>query len=174
MTFGTYATEYDHRFKMWIIIDQEEHGIRNDIEKIMLVLWTLTVVLTSLIGDSIILLATIKYKAIKLHRVVITVMQHMAISDLLQTVFVVFPTTLSLIFGRWVLGEFFCYLQQCVRWFAFNTVTVFLTVVLTTLNLGMVKYPLRTGSWSSMFGHKICADCSCVALFSGFYRTKTS
>ena len=94
----------------------------------------------------------------------------MAISGLLQNVFVVFPTTLSLIFGRWVLGEFFCYLQECLHRFAFNTVTVFLTAVLTTSKLGIVKYSLRTGSWSSMFGHKICAA---VWLFSlGFTAPK--
>ena len=62
-------------------------ALLSDQELIVFKVWMGTVIFTSLSGDSIILLATIKYRAIKQHKVVIAVMQHMAVCDLLQTVF---------------------------------------------------------------------------------------
>ena len=47
------------------------YAIRDDDERSLLILWNFIVVLSSLIGDSIILIATIKYKTIKLHRLVV-------------------------------------------------------------------------------------------------------
>ena len=122
--------------------------------------------MSSLIGDSIILIATIKYKAIKLHKLVVTVMQHMAVCDLIQTVFSVSPSTLALISYRWVVGELLCNVQQHVGWIC-GLVTMLLTCVMTTLKLITVKYPLRTRAWSTRLGHKIC--CSVWLLVLGCY-----
>ena len=148
------ATDSNDRFGTEYY-EQVVFRIQNDTERTFLVLWTVTVLLTSLIGDSIILLVTFKYHTIKLHKVVIAVMQHMAICDLLQTVFVVFPITLSLIFDRWMMGEVFCHIQDSFRWNG-CMVTILLTCVLTTLKMIIVKHPLKTGGWSSRFGHRIC------------------
>ena len=123
--------------------------------------WMGTIVFPSLIGDSIILLATIKYRAIKQHKVVIAVMQHMAVCDLLQTVFRVLPMILVTCIGPHDLfssdlgEELFCHIEENMTWLT-NTVTIMLTCALTTLKLVIVKYPLRTRSWSSKLGHKIC------------------
>ena len=123
--------------------------------------WMGTVLFTSLIGDSIILLATIKYRAIKQHKVVIAVMQHMAVCDLLQTIFRVLPMILVTCIGPHdlfssYLGEvLFCHILTNTTWIT-NTVTIMLTCALTMLKLVIVKYPLRTRSWSSKLGHKIC------------------
>ena len=62
----------------------------------------------SLTGDTIILISTIKYSAIKQHRLIVAVIQHMAACDLLLTVFRVSPSLLSLIADKWVLGEVLC------------------------------------------------------------------
>ena len=115
------------------------------------------ILLASLIGDSIILIATTKYKAIKLHKVIITVMQHMAVCDLMQAVLAVFPVTLGLITDRWVMGELLCHVQYNIRWVC-APVAVFLTSAMTTLKLIIVKYPLRTGAWSTWLGHKVCSS----------------
>ena len=92
------------------------YGIKDDAEKYTLILWNLTVLLTSLIGDSLILIGTIKYNAIQQHKVIVAVMQHMAVSDLLQTVFRVFPTTVALVTNRWVFGEALCHVEDTVKW----------------------------------------------------------
>ena len=115
------------------------------------------ILLASLIGDSIILIATTKYKAIKLHKVIITAMQHMAVCDLMQAVLTVFPVTLGLITDRWVMGELLCHVQYNIMWVC-APVAVFLTSAMTTLKLIIVKYPLKTGAWSTWLGHKICSS----------------
>ena len=134
----------------------------SDPELIFFNVWMGTVLFTSLTGDSIILLATIKYRAFKQHKVVIAVMQHMAVCDLLQTVFRVLPMILvtcigcryHLISSR-LIEVLFCHIQENMAWLT-NTVTTMLTCALTTLKLVIVKYPLRTRPWSSRPGHKIC------------------
>ena len=133
------------------------YAIRDDEERSLLILWNFIVVMSSLIGDSIILIATINYKAIKLHKLIVTVMQHMAVCDLIQTVFNVSPRTLALISDRWVVGELLCHVQENVSWVSIF-VTVSLTCVMTTLKLITVKYPLRTRAWSTRLGHKICSS----------------
>ena len=133
------------------------YAIRDDEERLLLILWNLIVVLSSLIGDSIILIATIKYKAIKLHKLVVTVMQHMAVCDLIQTVFRVFPSSLAIIADHWVFGELLCHVQENVS-LACVPVTMLLTCALTTLKLVTVKYPLRARAWPTRLGHKICSS----------------
>ena len=136
-------------------------ALLSDQELIVFKVWMGTVIFTSLSGDSIILLATIKYRAIKQHKVVIAVMQHMAVCDLLQTIFRVLPMILVTCIGPHDLfssdlgEELFCHIQENITWLT-NTVTIMLTCALTTLKLVIVKYPLRTRSWSSKLGHKIC------------------
>ena len=144
----------------------------NNTDLIILNVWMVTVLFTSLSGDSIILLATIKYRAIKQHKVVIAVMQHMAVCDLLQTIFRVLPTILVTcigpdhLFSSYLGEKLFCHIQENMTWLT-NTVTMMLTCALTMLKLVIVKYPLRTGSWSSRLGHKICT--SVWLLFLGLY-----
>ena len=131
------------------------YGIKDNTERAGLIWWSLTVLLTSVMGDSIILIATVKYKAIKKHKVLIAVMQHMAVCDLLLTLFRVFPVTLTFIYDRWVMGEPLCHVQDNIGWMC-AAVTTFLTCALTTLKLITVKFPLKTIVWSSRRGHVIC------------------
>ena len=109
----------------------------------------------SLTGDTIILISTIKYSAIKQHRLIVAVIQHMAACDLLLTVFRVFPSLLSLITDKWVLGEVLCHVQNHVI-FICGAVTMVLTCAMTALKLLILKFPIRAGVWSSRVGHKIC------------------
>ena len=132
------------------------YGIKDDTERTALIIWSITVLLASLIGDSVILIATIRYTAIKRHKVIIAVMQHMAVCDLLQNTFRVFPITLALITDRWVVGELLCHVQDNVGWVC-SVVTMLLTCALTTLKLVIVKHPFRTVAWSTRLGHKICS-----------------
>ena len=136
-------------------------GIRHDGERSLWITWNIVVFLVSLIGDSIILIATTKYKAIKHHKVIVAVMQHMAVCDILQTVSRVFPSILSLTADRWVLGKVLCHAEENITYLC-GGVTLYLTCALTTFKLIVVKYPLRTGAWSSRLGHRVCA---CLWLF---------
>ena len=112
--------------------------------------------LSSLIGDSIILVATIKYQAIRHHKVIVAVVQHLAVSDLLQALFRVFPTATALVEDRWVMGEVMCHVQNYVT-MAVTGTTMVLTCAMSTIKLLHVKYPFLARTWSKNFGHKICA-----------------
>ena len=137
------------------ILEMEPYQISNTTERKVLILWSLTVLLTSLAGDSIILLATVKYNAIKQHKVIVAVMQHMAVSDLLQTIFRVLPTTVAFITDRWAMGDASCHAREYIEYFS-TELTMVLTCALTTLKLLLVRYPLKTGPWSTRLGQKIC------------------
>ena len=112
--------------------------------------------LSSLIGDSIILVSTIKYRAIKQHKVIVAVIQHLAVSDLLQTIFRVLPTTVAIVADKWVMGEIMCHTQDFVTW-VIGGVTMVITCGMSSLKLAHVNYPFLTRTWSQKFGHKVCA-----------------
>ena len=118
-------------------------------------MWNLVVVLASLIGDSLILIGTIKYQAIRQHKVIVAVIQHMAVCDLLQTVLKVFPTTIALITDHWVFGNFICHVQEHID-YILPHLTFLLTSAMSTLKLIILKWPLRIAARFSQLGHKIC------------------
>ena len=66
---------------------------------------------SSLIGDSLILVGSLRYNAIKLHKIIVIFVQHMAVADLLLTVFGIVPGAVSLAANDWILGDVLCYLS---------------------------------------------------------------
>ena len=143
-----------------------QYEINNEAERSIFILCNLMILLASLMGDSIILISTIKYSAITLNKVIITVIQHMAVCDLIQTLFKVSPITFAFMTDRWVMGELICHVQYNISWLC-GPVTVFLTTAMTTLKLILVKYPLKTCAWSTRLGHRIC--CAAWVLALGWY-----
>ena len=70
--------------------------------------------LIGLIGSTVILIA-IKQKAIRVGKITTALIQHLAVLDLLATLFILFPTFLAAITDRWLLGDNFCDLQAYSR-----------------------------------------------------------
>ena len=121
-------------------------------------IWTVChvlIALLSLTGDSVILLGTIKYRAIKLHRVILAVIQHIAVSNLMLTLFRVVPSIAGLVFQGWNFGTFLCLVNMNLA-FIFTPSTAVLTVLLTTSKYFIVKYPLKAETWTTQHGHVIC------------------
>ena len=128
--------------------------------------WTIfhvLIVLLSLIGDTLILIGTTRHKAIKLHRVIIVVIQHLAVSNLLLTLFRVVPTIVSLVAGDWVMGMLLCLVNLNVVVIV-TPVTAILTCILSTFKTLIVQYPLKTHTWTRRRAHIVCALCwlTCV------------
>ena len=67
------------------------------VEVTALFLYLLFVLLSSLIGDTFILVASIRYNAIKLNKFIIVVMQYIAVCDLLRAIGFILPSMISLI-----------------------------------------------------------------------------
>ena len=68
-----------------------ELGIHTSTELHLWISFNILVALSSLIGDTIILVGIIRYKATKLHKAVVVVIIHLAVSDLLLTTFETVP-----------------------------------------------------------------------------------
>ena len=124
-------------------------------EKIFWTVFHILVALSSLIGDSVILVGTIRYKAIKLHRVIVVTIQHLAVCDLLLTVFRLVPLAVSLIGEGWVLGSFLCRVNLILPYIV-TPCSAMLTCVLSTFKLLIVQRPLRRAGWSKKRAHIVC------------------
>ena len=141
--------------------------IHNDTERIAWTFYNIIILLSSLLGDTVILVATIKYKAITLNRVIIVIIQHLAVSDLLLSVFRILPSVISLLAQGWVFGRFLCLLQTNVTWLCF-CVTGGLTMCLAAFKFLSVKYPFQSITWNGQFGHVVCAIVWAVSLLTPY------
>ena len=126
-------------------------------------LWTgyfVFIVLSSWIGDITILVGSIKYRAFKLHKFIVVIIQHIAVCDLMLS-------TGTYFFSRWagklVLGSLFCQWFNYTEYY-FNCTSVFLICTLTTSKLLLLKYPIRFGTKSSKTVHSVCGLCWVLAL----------
>ena len=136
--------------------DYEKFGIKNDVERYFYGGWLILVVICSILGDSIILVASIKYKAFNLHKMVVVVIQHIAVCDLLNASLSVPPTAVSLFYS----GGGSSVILNRVRFFIGYYVTSLSASLVAALSLGkllLLKYPLRASSWPARQAHKICA-----------------
>ena len=141
-----------------------ELGIHTSTELHLWISFNFLVALSSLIGDTIILVGIIRYKAMKLHKAVVVVIIHLAVSDLLLTTFETVPQIISLSSQGWVLGGLLCLLNPNIN-IACITATAGLTCVLTTNKLLIVLHPLRAGSWTEKQVHMVCAVFWVLGLF---------
>ena len=69
-----------------VLIDSSSEPLK-DSERIILIIFDIFVALSSLIGDTAIIIGVIKYHVIKLHKAMLAVMIHLAVCDLLLTIF---------------------------------------------------------------------------------------
>ena len=134
------------------------YGIKSDAIRYTWAGYYLFVIASSVIGDTTILIASIKYKAFKLHRVIIVIIQHIAVCDLIVSATDILPKMVSVISDKWVLGNFFCYLLSYARYYS-NTTSVFLICAMTTSKLLLLKYPLQFGTTTLKKAHLICVAC---------------
>ena len=113
-------------------------------------------VICSLIGDSAILIASIKYKAFNLHKIVVAFIQHVAVCDLMNAALSILPTTVSIFCNSGGSSKILNY----VRFFILYCVNCLSACLIAALSLGklvLLKYPLRSTAWSKWHAHKICA-----------------
>lgn len=104
--------------------------------------------LSSIIGDSIILVASSKYKAIRLQKLIVVAIQQIACCDLTVSLTVVLPKFTSLIANGWVLGDFWvCYFACCACYIL--SITGILNIcIMLGLKLLLLKFPLRAKCWN--------------------------
>ena len=133
-----------------------DYQIQNPVERCLWIIVFLAALLSSIIGDVLILVASIRHNAILLNRFIVIVIQHIAFCDLLTSLSFVLPTLLALVTNGWVLGEGLAYV-----FFFLNIVTFLATnlliCTLTSTKVMVLIYPRRVRGWSSSKIHIFCA-----------------
>ena len=131
-------------------------AIKNDVERYAYTGWLFFVVICSLLGDTTIFVASIKYNAFNLHKIIVTFIQHIAISDILNSVGNILPSFLSAIQNSGGSSKILNYVRFFITYYG-STNSASLIAVMSFSKLLLVKYPLRTGFWSKRRTQNICA-----------------
>ena len=122
------------------------------------------VIISSLLGDSVILIASLRYKAIELHKALVVIINHVAICDLMVTVVLCIPTAASLITGMQVFGDDLCKITCFLNYYIHQTSTL-LICAMVICKLMIIKYPLRSRLITTERSHKICVSCWLAPVF---------
>ena len=138
-------------------------GIQNDAVRYTWAAYNLFILMSSLIGDSIIIIASIKYNAIKLHKIIVVIIRHIAVCDLTVSLVTVFPRSVSLLANDWVFGNTLKYFAAYGIYY-FNAVSLLLICAMTTSKLIIMKYPFEARFLSEQTGQLICASLWVVSL----------
>ena len=124
-------------------------------------------------GNIIILVATTKYKAVKLDKVTNTLIQHLAVSDIGNATFGIVPSLVTLIADRWTFGSLLCDVITYIR-MVFYYSSVFLVSALNACKLSLLLFPLQARDWSKRSGHIVAGFAwsiyiafQCIALICG-------
>ena len=131
-------------------------GIQNNGERYSWAAYFLFGLLSSLIGDTLVLVASFQKGAFKMNKLLVTIMQHIAIADLGNAITFLLPTIISLVADAWILGEATCHLMVYVGYFLY-TASMSLIAMLTTSKCLILRYPLRAARWSRKRVHLICS-----------------
>ena len=130
-------------------------GVHGNAERYTWAAYQLFVLLSSLIGDTLILVASFHKDAFKISKLIVTVIQHIAVSDLMNSIIFALPKATSLLANSWVLGPTLCNAQPYLIYFV-NPASMCLIAVLTTFKFLILRYPLRAASWSANRAHQVC------------------
>ncbi|KAL5257746.1 hypothetical protein ACHWQZ_G012610 [Mnemiopsis leidyi] len=112
---------------------------------------------TILVGDSLILVGSLRYNAVKLHNILVIFIQHMAVADFLVALFGVIPGAVSLAADDWVLGDSFCY----ITYFFKDSSEAFQCFIVTAIAMSkafIAKYPFRAAHFSQKAGQAIAVS----------------
>ena len=132
-------------------------GIQNETERYALAGWLSVVALLSILGDTTILVASIRCNAFSIHKVVVAFIQHLAVCDLLTTLGNILPILISVMYnGPAASDKIVTYVWFFVGFYVYS-VSPSLIAAMTFSKLLLLKYPLRAGSWSSTQIHKLCS-----------------
>ena len=131
-------------------------GIQNNLERNSWASYFLFGVLSSLIGDTLVLVASSQKCAFKINIILVIIIQHIAISDVINTITFLLPKTISLLAKSWVLGPALCY-ASVYSFYVAVPAGMWFIATLTVAKFLILKYPFRVASWSTKKVHQICS-----------------
>ena len=128
------------------------YGIHNKAERQFLAGYNTLILMSSLVGDTLILTGSSKYQAINLHPALVILIQNIAVADLLFACFRVLPSLVSLQANQWILGNFLCDSGYLVGWSAGGAVCLLISALSLT-KLLIVRYPFRAQQLTNRAAH---------------------
>ena len=131
------------------------YGIHNPTERNLWTGYHTLVLLSSLLGDTAILVGSIKFNAFKLHEFLVPVIQHIAVCDLILSVVYVLPNLVSLVADCEVMSHFICVSRVYVVYAAFGA-SVNLVCLLTSSKLLILEFPLHTRYFTKTKANLVC------------------
>ena len=140
-------------------------GIQNKAERYVYGGWFVFVITCSLLGDTTILVASIRYQAFKLQKIVVACIQHIAVCDLLVTICTSIPQLVSLIKDSKRNSSILPIISFFMISYEYS-VSINLVSTMTLGKLLSLKYPFRAGTWTTAKIHKFCAGIWITALFA--------
>ena len=132
-----------------------DYAIQNNFVRYTWAAYFLFIILSSSVGDTLILVASFNKRAFKINNFIVTVIQHIAVADLGVTLFDALPTFISLLANSWVLGNNFCFIKVYIAYYLYPT-GMFMLALLTTSKFLLLRYPLRASIFSKKRGHQAC------------------
>ena len=145
--------------------DRDLYAVETDAEHYIWLTWILLVLLSSVLGNTITLVSSIKYNAFELHKAIVTLIQHIAVCDLLLVFSLTFPQTVSFIAKNWIMGKVFYYINTYGTRYCYP-VSMLLVAALTSTKLFLVQYPLAGTSFTRKRAHILCAG---IWIISSYY-----
>ena len=92
--------------------------------KVTLIILTSLLILLGLAGNSFVLVASLKYRAIDIDRISILLIENLAAADLLIMLIEFVPLLVTLIANDWVLGDIICSVQSYGKFLPFVAETL--------------------------------------------------
>ena len=124
-------------------------------ERIFWIAWLVFVFLCTFWGSITILVASIEHRALRLNQVIVTIIEHIAVCDILIALAGVLTQIVSMVTNRWVFGTAICYIRAYTGYYL-TVASIFFITTMTVIEFILVKFPLKTRSWSKKQGHVIC------------------
>jgi hypothetical protein len=130
-------------------------AIQSNVERYFWAAYLTFGILSSVIGDTLILMASFHKNAFKINTLIVTILQHIAVCDLVTSITTALPTLISLLTNTWVLGDVLCYTRVYIYYLVYPA-SMLLVTVLTTGKLMILRFPLRAARWTKKNAHQIC------------------
>ena len=129
-----------------------EFGMNNNLRRCSWAAYHMLVFLSTLLGDSLILLSSFNKNVFKLNKFIMTIIRYIAVLDIAFAIFAVFPTAVSLIANSWVLGDVICYVRVYLGHVIYPT-GMYLLAFLTTSKMLLLKSPIKCSQWTTRSAH---------------------
>ena len=141
-------------------------------EWILMIIWSFSIFILSILGNTVVLVATLKYNAIKLDEISVALIRNIAVADLGVAAYIV-STLPGIIKRKYLYSDFFCSFSK--TWFySCMMAEVVLLAALSISKLLWILKPLQALSRSKKNGNIIAAviwmTMICLAAATTIYR----